>query len=83
LRNLGDSQSLEVGFEYRDITGLDTHERYGNWIAIGSQKLTAPGRFTAPTAALEPGHTYEFRALVKHPLLTMYGAELQVTAVHR
>jgi alpha-L-fucosidase len=83
LRTLGDAQSLEVGFEYRDITGLDTHERYGNWIATGAQKLTAPGKFSAPTAALEPGHTYEFRALVKHPLLTMYGAELQVTAVHR
>jgi alpha-L-fucosidase len=83
LRAMGDAASLEVGFEYRDITGLDTHERYGQWITAGQQKLTAPGRFTAKTAALEAGHTYEFRALVKHPLLTMYGAELQVTAVHR
>jgi alpha-L-fucosidase len=83
LRSLGDAKSIEVGFEYRDITGLDTHERYGTWIGIGAQKLSAPGKFSVKAADLQPGHTYEFRALVKHPLLTMYGADLQVAANHR
>ena len=27
LKDLGDEKSLEVGFEYRSITGLDANER--------------------------------------------------------
>jgi alpha-L-fucosidase len=80
LRALGDSPSLEVGFEYRDITGLDTNERSGAWTATSIQRLTGPAKFSAKISGWESGHVYEFRALVKHPLLTMYGAEIKATA---
>jgi alpha-L-fucosidase len=79
LRDLGDASSLEVAFEYRDITGFDTNERSGDWTVTPVQKLTGPRTFSATVSNWQSGHTYQYRALVKHPLLTMYGAELKAT----
>jgi hypothetical protein len=31
LLSLGDAKSLETGFEYRGIAGLDVQERSGSW----------------------------------------------------
>jgi alpha-L-fucosidase len=80
LRDTGKAASLEVGFEYRDITGLDTHERTENWVAAPLVKRDSPGTFTAAVSGLKPGNVYEYRAVVKHPLLTLYGVEKKVTA---
>ena len=80
LRDLGKSAALEVGFEYRDITGLDTHERTGAWTATPFERRTATGGFSARVSGLKPGNTYEYRAVVKHPLLTLYGLEKRITA---
>jgi alpha-L-fucosidase len=79
LHSLGDSKSLEVSFEYRSLKGLDTNERSGAWQTVPIQKLAAPGDFSATVRAWEPGVPYEFRAVVKHPLLTMYGESKKVT----
>jgi hypothetical protein len=35
--------------------------------------MDAPGAFSAPVPAWAAGEPYEFRAVVKHPGLTMYG----------
>lgn len=75
----GDTNTVQVGFEYRDITGQDITERLGsNWKPTSLQSITAPGDFSTPLA-LEPGRDYEVRALVKHPLLTTYGPEMRVS----
>jgi alpha-L-fucosidase len=78
LPKLGEAASLEVGFEYRDITGLDLTERNSSWQATPLAARTAAGEFTHELAGLVAGHTYDVRAVVKHPLLTLYGAELQL-----
>ena len=78
LRKLGESASLEVGFEYRDITGLDLTERHGSWQATPLVPKNATGEFTHEVPNLANGHTYDVRAVVKHPLLTLYGAEVQL-----
>ncbi len=74
---LGDSASVEVGFEYRDATGLDLTERNTAWRATPLTERTTPGEFGYALEGLASGHTYDVRALVKHPLLTLYGAEVQ------
>jgi alpha-L-fucosidase len=79
LRALGDAQSVEVGFEYRSLKGLDVNERSGAWQSTSMQKMTSPGDFAATVPAWESGVPYEFRAVVKHPLLTMYGDSRKVT----
>src|SRR5205085_2526264 len=73
LQALGDAPAVEVGFEYRSLKGLDTNERSGEWKATPVQRLTAPAEFRARVAGWEAGEPYEFRAVVQHPVLTMYG----------
>jgi alpha-L-fucosidase len=78
LRSLAGAAVLEVGFEYRDITGLDLTERNSAWQATPLAKKTETGQFSYDVTGLTPGHTYDVRAVVKHPLLTLYGTELQL-----
>ncbi len=74
LKTLGGAPAVEVYFEYQDVTGYDLTERPNDWKALPALRLAAPGRITAPRPALTSGHLYEYRPVVKHPLLTVYGA---------
>jgi len=74
--DMGDSSSLEVGFEYRPILGEDVNSRSSAWIATPTQTISRPGPFKAQIEGLDPKGTYEFRAVVRHPLLPLYGAEI-------
>jgi alpha-L-fucosidase len=75
LTDMGKAPSLEVGFEYRSIVGLDASDRSIPWQAGPITTLTAPGDFTLQVPNLNPDGVYEYRAYVKHPLLTIYGAD--------
>jgi alpha-L-fucosidase len=78
LAKMGDAKSLEVGFEYRDVTGLDANEGGGTWKALAVPSRTNPGDFAADARDLVAGHSYDVRAFVKHPLLTLYGANVRL-----
>ena len=75
LEDLGKMSSLEVGFEYRSIVGLDASDRSIPWQQGPSTTLGAAGDFTLKISGLNPEGVYEYRAYVKHPLLTIYGAD--------
>ena len=75
LQDLGKAPSLEVGFEYRSIAGLDASDRSIPWQQGPSTTLGAPGEFTLTLPGLNAEGVYEYRAYVKHPLLTIYGAD--------
>lgn len=75
LLDLGKATSLEVGFEYRSIAGLDASDRSIPWQQGPSTTLTAAGRFSLPLPGLNPAGVYEYRAWVRHPLLTIFGTE--------
>ena len=79
LGALGDAQSVEVGFEYRSLAGLDSNERSGEWRATAWQRLSAPGPFSATVSGWATGEPHEFRAVVKHPVLTIYGEAKRAT----
>ena len=79
LLSLGDAKSVEVSFEYRSLKGLDTNERSGAWQTTPAEHMTAPGKFSAQVPAWAPGEPYEFRAVVQHPMLAMYGDGKRVT----
>ncbi len=75
LVDMGKTPELEVGFEYRSIVGLDASDRSIPWQAGPSMRMQAPGAFTLEVPGLNPDGVYEYRAWVKHPLLTIAGAE--------
>jgi alpha-L-fucosidase len=78
LVDMGGSASLQVGFEYRAITGEDVQARTEPWIATPLQTVTQPGPFSATLTDLPALGVYQFRAVVKHPLLSLYGAEVKM-----
>jgi alpha-L-fucosidase len=63
-----------VGFEYRALSGEDVHARSTPWVATATKTLGAPGAFSVEVEGL-PAGAYEFHAVAKHPLLTLYGAD--------
>ncbi|MEZ5401983.1 MAG: alpha-L-fucosidase [Bryobacteraceae bacterium] len=79
VANLGQAAEVEVGFEYRDVTGLDLTERPGGYQRTALTRRNATGRFTTVVRDWRPGRTYEVRAVVVHPLLTTYGQERKVS----
>ncbi|HEV2708734.1 MAG TPA: alpha-L-fucosidase [Edaphobacter sp.] len=75
LDEMGDSTSLEAAFEYRPILGEDVNSRTSAWTATPVETLSKPGSFTAEVKGLDPKGAYEFRAVIRHPLLKIYGQE--------
>ena len=75
LHDMGKVPSLEVGFEYRSIVGLDASDRSIPWQQGPTTTLGAAGDFTLKLSGLNPEGVYEYRAYVKHPLLNIYGAD--------
>ena len=67
---------MEVGFQFRvKKDGTDLSERTEPWTDLPVIVRTATGEFTYALGGLIPNREYEFRAQVKHPLLTMFGVE--------
>jgi len=79
LQDLGKAPSLEVGFEYRSIVGLDASDRSIPWQQGPSTTLSAPGNFTVKLSGQNPEGVYECHAYAKHPLLTIYGADKRLS----
>jgi alpha-L-fucosidase len=79
LTGMGGASSLEVGFEYRSILGLDASDRSIPWQPGPSTTVTAPGRFSLEVGDLNPQGIYEYRAWVKHPVLTIFGEEKRLS----
>jgi len=82
LRSLGDAVTVEVGFQYRRKKGTeDLLKQDAPWLETKRVRQSARGEFSATIAGLEPNVIYEFRAVVKHPLITLYGEEKPLVIV--
>jgi alpha-L-fucosidase len=77
LKDMGGSSSLQVGFEYRSLLGEDVHARTEPWIPLPLKMVSKTGTFTYEVDTLPPG-LYEFHAIVKHPLITLYGVDMKM-----
>jgi alpha-L-fucosidase len=75
IDNLGKAAAVEAGFEFRSVKGLDLTERPEAWRATPLVKRSAAGPYSVRVEGWARGDVYEFRAVVKHPLLTVYGKE--------
>jgi alpha-L-fucosidase len=79
LSGPGSSEVVEVAFEYRDITGLDVHDRPNNWTPTKAPGPGRNGEFSSAVKGLVSGHRYEFRAVGRHPVLPVYGKTITVS----
>ncbi len=74
LHSLGKVESVAVGFQVRrKKDSAEMYEPDYPWRDVGQAAQTAPGAFTGRAEGLTAGRDYEYRAAVKHPLLTLYG----------
>ena len=81
LTNLGKASEVEVGFQYREKKGgTDLSEKTEPWSDAPGVTRKSAGEFTYTLGGLAPGRTYEYRARVRHPLITTYGQEKSFVA---
>ncbi len=74
LDTLGDASSVEVGFEYRRRKGsAEMYEEDDPWKPLATTTVSSAGEFRATLADVDPEHEYEFRAVVRHPKVTLRG----------
>ncbi len=76
LAGLGKAGSVEAGFQYRPRKGMtDLYEKTEPWRDAGYVSRTAAGPYTVRLEGLPKGQSFDYRAAVKHPLITIYGEE--------
>ncbi len=76
LKDLGRAPTVDVGFQYRRKKGTEElYEKDEPWRATPLVARSSAGEFTATVTDLIAGQAYEFRAVVKHPLMTVYGED--------
>ncbi len=80
LADLGKASSVQVGFEWQHIRGLDVNERGGAWTATPLKTMSSPGTFSVTLPDWQPGEAYVYRAVVVHPLIKIYGKDVALSA---
>ena len=76
LRALGDATSVRVGFEYRrKKSTAEMYEPDDPWKQVGKKLagMSAPGSFSASLPRLDTRRDWEYRAVVVHPKVRLYG----------
>ena len=74
LKDLGKAEKVEVGFQYRFRHETTQPAATADpWHDTDMRSQSQPGPYTIDLSGLEPGRSYEYRAVVKHPKITLYG----------
>ncbi|HEY9138665.1 MAG TPA: alpha-L-fucosidase [Terriglobus sp.] len=76
-KDTAETPGVRFGFDYRIITGEDTQSRLHAWQHLPTQPASQPGQYSAQFQ-LTPGEQYEVRAVLVHPLLTVYGEPVAI-----
>lgn len=81
ITDIGDAESLEVGFQYRPLDKRVSYtDATGGWKDLPPQTVSAAGPVEATLSELTPGTEYEYRIRVAHPLVETYGDAQRFTA---
>ncbi len=75
----GGSEPVWVGFEYRTYNDI-AEILYTDWEKTRLMEVSKEGEFTIEQKELEKGMQYEFRAVMIHPLIMVYGDVLTFTS---
>lgn len=69
----GDVASVKVGFEYRPYAGFVENLYNVDWEKSALIEISEEKEFSIDMNNLNPGITYEYRAVVVHPQMSIYG----------
>ena len=76
LKDTGGAKSVDVAFQYRrKKRSEELYEKGEAWRETPLVARSVPGEFTARVEGLQGSDDYEFRAMVKHPLVTVFGED--------
>lgn len=73
LVELAAAEGVDVGFEYQVYAGFAEVMYNTQWTQTTLQPMKSAGDFSFQLQGLKPGTDYHFRAIVKHPKITMRG----------
>ncbi|MDP4283771.1 MAG: alpha-L-fucosidase [Bacteroidota bacterium] len=73
LAKKGDAEKLMAGFEYRPFAGFVENLYSKEWSRTPLVTLTKEGPFSMELKDLKKNESYEFRAVLIHPRMTIYG----------
>lgn len=79
----GKVTSLKVGFEYRPYAGFVENLYSKGWERSSFIELTDEKEFSIELDNLKPGTNYEFRAVVVHPQMSIYGDVRQFNTTNK
>ena len=83
LKALGDAQTVRVGFEYRrKKSTAEMYEDDDPWKLVGKKltPMSSPGEFSAKLPRVDTNRSWEYRALVEHPKVRLYGQTATLAA---
>lgn len=78
LLSLGDADSLQAGFQYREYAGFVEELYSDKWEETPAITISEAGEFNLPVSGLKPGMEYQFRAYADHPKIRVYGDIVRV-----
>ncbi|NOR76377.1 MAG: alpha-L-fucosidase [Draconibacterium sp.] len=73
-----DSESIKVGFQYREFAGFVEQLYSDKWHETKTIEITEGEEFKISPDIKKDGKTYQFRAFVDHPKLRIYGDIMRV-----
>jgi alpha-L-fucosidase len=80
VRSLGRAASVDVGFQYRlGKWLLDLYADVPPWQELPYVKRTTVGAYSQKLTGLKRHQEYEFRAVLKHPQMAIYGTAVSFT----
>ncbi|TWT82530.1 Alpha-L-fucosidase [Planctomycetes bacterium CA13] len=77
LIDKGDAAAVEVGFEYQIYEGFAEAMYNTNWTRSPMNRISEEGAFEIEISDLKPATEYQYRAIVKHPRITIRGDHLR------
>ena len=72
LKDLGDAETVEVGFEYRVYGGFAENMYMEGWESTERVEVSETGPFEMEVE-VPNGKTYQWRSVVRHPRVKMTG----------
>ena len=73
LISKGDAEAVEVGFQYREYAGFGFELYNSEWKTSPLISKNKKGGYSILINNPDPDKNYQYRSLVKHPGITMYG----------
>jgi alpha-L-fucosidase len=73
LSDIGDSEKIDIGFQYKIYPGFQEVLYFEEWKETKFEPQDKEGEFKMEVNGLKKGTEYQYRVVLKHKLITIYG----------